>query len=134
MSLDKPVEGLLRAMIGLLWALFGIIVGIIFFSLGLAWRGIDVGRDAVFNTLRDVFNVLGTVVGGIVWAMMGIIIAGAVIWFFSSVFPDIIQKTKAATTSEKREDALELLRLRLAKGEITKEEYFELKKLLEESR
>jgi len=121
-------------MIGILWGIFGIVVGIIFITLGLALSGTETGREAIFNTLREVFNVLGGVVGGIIWAMVGLIIAVVMVWFFSSVFPEIIQKTKTVTLSEKRDEALEILRLRLAKGEITKEEYIEMKKILEENK
>lgn len=132
--MSKPVEGFLRTMIGILWGIFGIVVGIIFITLGLALSGTETGREAIFNTLREVFNVLGGVVGGIIWAMVGLIIAVVMVWFFSSVFPEIIQKTKTVTLSEKRDEALEILRLRLAKGEITKEEYIEMKKILEENK
>lgn len=64
--------------------------------------------------------------------MVGLIIAAALIWFFSSIFPDIIQRTKTITV--KKDEAVEVLRVRLAKGEITKEEFLEMKKLIEEGK
>ncbi len=130
--MSKPFEGFLKAVIGVLWGIFGIFVVVVFFSLGLVWRKVELGTNAIFSIFKDVFNVLGSVLGGIVWAMVGIIIAATFIWFFSSIFPEIIQRTKALTAPAKKDEAIEILKIRLAKGEITKEEYIEMRKLLEE--
>lgn len=130
--LSKSLEGFLKAVVTILWAIFGMFVVFVFFSLIFVWGRINVEREVVLSNLKEVFNLLGTVAGGIVWATVGLIIAAMFIWFFSSIFPDIIQRVKSVTTLSKKDEAIETLRMRLAKGEITKEEYIEMKKLLEE--
>ncbi len=68
----------------------------------------------------------GSGMGGGMWIWFLLFIGGG--WFFFSWWPRPYQRT---SYRDEMEDPLEVARLRLAKGEITTEEYEEIRNTLE---
>jgi len=58
------------------------------------------------------------------WIALLVVIAGAVVWF-------LLGRSKEGTPNADKADSLEILKLRLARGEITTEDYDTLKSVLQ---
>ncbi|MEI6858064.1 SHOCT domain-containing protein [Psychrilyobacter sp.] len=84
------------------------------------------------NHMMD-YGVMGGVPGGIYWVFM--LFRGVAGFIFPLILLYLVyrfMKRKEGEFLEKSETPLERLKMRLVKGEITKAEYEELKKLIED--
>jgi putative membrane protein len=69
--------------------------------------------------------------GGIFSLFTWVLIALAIVWLASKLFRSI--KSGKNEIYKDRNDSLEILKQRYAKGELSQEEYFKMKKILFES-
>jgi uncharacterized membrane protein len=124
------VGGLLKALAGLIVAFF--VIALFVYTLPVILR--SAGEPEIRSwaeSIREFARGFGAVVGGLLWAIFALVIIILIIGAVASFLP-LIFKTKPWKYIKIRDDALESLRLRYAKGEITKEQYVEMKKVLEE--
>ncbi|MEM2963878.1 MAG: SHOCT domain-containing protein [Candidatus Bathyarchaeia archaeon] len=135
--INEDVREFFSAVIIILKVLAGIFIAflavlLLVYLLPLALRA--AGSPAYISlpeALREFTRGLGTVMGGLLWAIFGVIIAIIVIWVIAAIFP-VFMKAKPWRHIKWRDEALETLRLRYAKGEITEKRYLEMKRILEE--
>jgi len=124
------VGGLLKALAGLIVAFF--VIALFVYTLPVILRSAGEPEIRVWaESIREFARGFGAVVGGLLWAIFVLVIIILIIGAVASFLP-LIFKTKPWKYIKIRDDALESLRLRYAKGEITKEQYVEMKKVLEE--
>jgi len=124
------VGGLLKALAGLIVAFF--VIALFVYTLPVILRSAGEPEIRVWaESIREFARGFGAVVGGLLWAIFVLVIIILIIGAVASFLP-LIFKTKPWKYIKIRDDALESLRLRYAQGEITKEQYVEMKKVLEE--
>jgi len=124
------VGGLLKALAGLIVAFF--VIALFVYTLPVILRSAGEPEIRVWaESIREFARGFGAVVGGLLWAIFVLVIIILIIGAVASFLP-LIFKTKPWKYIKIRDDALESLRLRYAKGEITKEQYVEMRKVLEE--
>jgi uncharacterized membrane protein len=71
--------------------------------------------------------------GGLLWAILGLVVAIFVLWALAMFLPPIL-KAKPWKQIKIVDEASATLRTRYAKGELTKEQYLEMKKTLEDAK
>jgi len=124
------VGGLLKALAGLIVAFF--VIALFVYTLPVILRSAGEPEIRVWaESIREFARGFGAVVGGLLWAIFALVIIILIIGAVASFLP-LIFKTKPWKYIKIRDDALESLRLRYAQGEITKEQYVEMRKVLEE--
>ncbi|MCX6658979.1 MAG: hypothetical protein NTX81_01170 [Candidatus Bathyarchaeota archaeon] len=126
----EVLGSLLKALVGILIAFFAVFTFAYMFPLILrAMRtpGFETLSEAIRESARD----FGGSLGSLVWAIFGLIIAIFVIWAFAIFLPALF-KAKIFRQIKMGDDAFDTLRLRYVKGEITKDQYLEMKKILQE--
>lgn len=124
------VGGLLKALAGLIVAFF--VIALFVYTLPVILRSAGEPEIRVWaESIREFARGFGVVVGGLLWAIFALVIIILAIGTVAAFLP-LIFKTKPWKYIKIRDEALESLRLRYAKGEITKEQYVEMKKVLEE--
>jgi len=124
------VGGLLKALAGLIVAFF--VIALFVYTLPVILRSAGEPEIRVWaESIREFARGFGAVVGGLLWAIFVLVIIILIIGAVASFLP-LIFKTKPWKYIKIRDDALESLRLRYAQGEITKEQYVEMRKVLEE--
>ena len=123
----SAMGGLLRSLAGIIMALFAILV----FALILP-AALRVLRepDSLGESVRQAAQALAGGLGGLVSAIFGLLTLIIVVWVFAALLPEVL-KVRPWRHIKLGEEALDTLRLRYAKGEITKEQYLEMKKTLE---
>lgn len=104
--------------IGIINLLLCIIIGLI--ALNVSFN---------FSEYDTVYQVTGT--GTHSGSGMMVVCIGAFILFLSSIFLIVAKIEKKQKSQENKDEPLKLLKLRYAKGEITKEEYEQMKKDIE---
>jgi len=122
--------GLLKTLAGLILAFF--VITIFVYTLPVILR--TAGEPEIKSwaeSIREFARGFGAVLGGLLWAIFAIVIIILVIGAVAAFLP-LIFKTKPWRYIKIRDEALDSLRLRYAKGEITKDQYLEMKKVLEE--
>ena len=134
---DEDAREFFGAVIPIFKALTGILIAffIVFLLVSLLPLMLRAAGSPAYASLPEVLKEftrgLGTVMGGLLWAVFGLIIAFIVIWVFAAILPAFM-KAKPWKYIKWRDEALETLRLRYAKGEITEQQYLEMKRTLEE--
>ena len=114
------IVGILLAMVALL--VLAIIMP--FFLRGLLESG------SMSESLRQASRILIVGLGGLGSAIFGLIIAIVIILILMSIGLAILERTPSRHVTA-ADEALRTLKLRYAKGEITKEQFLEMKKTLE---
>ena len=123
------VGGLLKALAGLIAVFF--VIALFVYTLPVILRSAGEPEIRVWaESIREYARGFGAVVGGLLWAIFALVIIILIIGAVAAFLP-LIFKTKPWKYIKIRDEALESLRLRYAKGEITKEQYVEMKKVLE---
>jgi len=89
------------------------------------------GFETLSESIRESARDFGVSLGALVWAIFGLIIAIFVIWPFAMFLPALL-KAKIFRQINMGDDAFDTLRLRYVKREITKDQYLEMKKILQE--
>ena len=129
-GLYGALGGLLKALIGILIAFFAIFI--FAYLLPIVLRVVEAPElKPLSESVSGFARGFGAVIGGLLWAIFGLIVAVFVIWALATFVPAVL-KAKPWKYIKTRDEALETLRLRYAKGEISKKEYLEIKKMLEE--
>jgi putative membrane protein len=127
---NDKLLGLLKALIGIIVAFF-----IIFLFAYLLPVILKIMHEPEIKSLGESFlevaEVMGSVLGDIIWVVFGVFVIVLVVWVVVLLLPAIL---KISTWKQIRsgDEALDTLRIRYAKGELTKEQYIEMKKTLEE--
>ena len=127
----RALHGILR---GLLWGVVGIITALfvlLFFAIALpvALRAF-VESSSLSESMREIARALAGSLGGIVSAVFILLVLAIIISVSASVLP-LIPKVRPGKHVRAVDEALDTLKLRYAKGEITKEQFLEMKKTLE---
>jgi putative membrane protein len=127
---NDKLLGLLKALIGIIVAFF-----IIFLFAYLLPVILKIMHEPEIKSLGESFlevaEVMGSVLGDLIWVVFGVFVIVLVVWVVVFLLPAIL---KISTWKQIRsgDEALDTLRIRYAKGELTKEQYIEMKKTLEE--
>ena len=123
-------------MLGLRKALVGIMIVfyVIFFFAYLLPVVFRIINEPTIKSLEESFlevgERMGAILGGLVWLVLAIIAIVLAIWFFIVLLPTIFRFSPWKQGSD-RGEALDVLKMRYAKGELTKEQYLDMKKTLE---
>ena len=83
------------------------------------------------ESFLEVAEVIRTVLGELLWVVFGVFAIVLVVWVVAFFLPTIVKISPWKQISN-GDEALDTLRMRYAKGELTKEQYIEMKKTLEE--
>jgi uncharacterized membrane protein len=78
----------------------------------------------------EVAEVMGAVLGDLTWLFFGLLVIIFVVCF--AVFLPVIIKISTRKHISNGDEALKTLKIRYAKGELTKEQYLDMKKTLED--
>lgn len=127
---NDKLLGLLKALIGIIVAFF-----IIFLFAYLLPIILKIMYDPEIKSLGESFlevaEVIRTVLGELLWVVFGVFAIVLVVWVVAFFLPTIVKISPWKQISN-GDEALDTLRMRYAKGELTKEQYIEMKKTLEE--
>ena len=122
--------GLLKALAGIIIAFF--IIFLFAYFLPVIFRIMD---EPKIKLLEEIFEKtakgIGTVLSGLLWLVFGVIAIVLVIWF-SVIFVPTILKDSPWKQVKNGDEALNILKIRYVKGELTKEQYLDMKKTLED--
>jgi putative membrane protein len=123
-----------RVLRALVWGVVGILLATVAL-LALAIIGpfflrVLLESGSLSGSLRQASRILITGLGGLGSAIFGSIIALVVVLILMAVGLAILERTPSKHFKA-RDEAFEALKLRYAKGEITKEQFQEMKKTLE---
>jgi uncharacterized membrane protein len=128
---DSTIYHVLRVLV---WGIVGIFLAVVallvlaimmpFFLRALFESG------SVSESLRQASRILIVGLGGLGSAIFGLIIAIVIILILMSIGLAILERTPSRHVTA-ADEALRTLKLRYAKGEITKEQFLEMKKTLE---
>jgi uncharacterized membrane protein len=124
--------GLLKALVGIVVAFFVIFLFIYLLPVMLRIVGQPEFRS-VSELLVEFARAFGAVMGGLLWAILGLVVAIFVLWALAMFLPPIL-KAKPWKQIKIVDEASATLRTRYAKGELTKEQYLEMKKTLEDAK
>ena len=127
-ELNDKLVGLLKALAGIMVVFF--IIFMFAYLLPVFLRIMyEKEIKSVGETFIEVTAVMGTVLGGLAWLFFGLLAIIFVVCF--AVFLPVIIKISKKHIS-KGDEALKTLKIRYAKGELTKEQYLDMKKTLED--
>jgi len=129
LEINDKLLGLLKALVGIIVAFF--IIFLFAYLLPVILRIIDEPEiKSLGESFIEVTEGMGAVLGGLVWLVFGILVIILVVWFLIAFFPAI---AKGSPWEQVRncDEALDTLKMRYARGEITKEQYLDMKKTIE---
>ncbi|MFC1507418.1 SHOCT domain-containing protein [Thermoproteota archaeon] len=127
---NDKLLGLLKALVGIIVAFF--IVFLFAYLLPVLLRIIDEPEiQSLGESFIEVAEGMGTILGGLVWLVFGVLVIVLVVWFFIAFLP-VIVKVSPWKQVRNGDEALDTLKIRYAKGELTKEQYLDMKKTLED--
>jgi uncharacterized membrane protein len=130
LQLDDKMLGLLKALVGIIIAFITIFLFAYLFPI--IFRIIDEPEiNSLEKTFEKVAEGIGTVIGGLIWLVFGVIAIILTIWFFIVFIPTIF-KFSSWKQYQNDDEALATLKIRYAKGELTKEQYLDMKKTIED--
>jgi uncharacterized membrane protein len=122
--------GLLKALVGIITVFF--IIFLFAYLLPVIFRIVD---EPEINFLEEMFEKfaegMGAILGGLLWLVFGVIAVVLAIWFFIVLIP-IIFKFSSWKQVRNGDRPLDALMMRYAKGELSKEQYLDMKKTLED--
>ncbi|WP_455369748.1 SHOCT domain-containing protein [[Eubacterium] cellulosolvens] len=126
---NDKLLGFLKALIGIMVAFF-----IIFLFAYLLPVILRIMNEPEIKSLGESFLELaegmGAVLGGLVWLMLIILVIVFAVWFIAAFLPAIIKDSPWKKV--RNDEALNTLKIRYAKGELTKEQYLDMKKTIED--
>ena len=130
LQLNDKLLGLLKALVGIIIAFISIFLFAYLFPI--IFRIIDEPEiNSLEKTFEKVAEGIGTVIGGLIWLVFGVIAIILTIWFFIVFIPNIF-KFSSWKQFRNNDEALVTLKIRYAKGELTKEQYLDMKKTIED--
>jgi putative membrane protein len=130
LEFNDKLLGLLKALVGIIVAFF--IIFLFVYLLPVILRIIDEPEiKSLGESFVEVAEGMGVVLGGLVWLVFGVLVIVLVVWFFIAFFP-AIAKVSPWKQVRNGDEALDTLKIRYAKGELTKEQYLDMKKTLED--
>ncbi len=129
LEINDKLLGLLKALVGIIVAFF--IIFLFAYLLPVILRIIaEPEIKSLGESFIEVTEEIGAVLGGLVWLVFGILVIILVVWFFILFFPAIAKGSPREQVGN-GDEALDTLKMRYARGEITKEQYLDMKKTIE---
>jgi putative membrane protein len=130
LEFNDKLLGLLKALVGIIVAFF--IIFLFAYLLPVLLRIIDEPEiQSLGESFIEVAEGMGAILGGLVWLVFGVLVIVFFVWFFIAFLP-VIAKVSPWKQVRKGDEALDTLKIRYAKGELTKEQYLDMKKTLED--
>ena len=130
LEFNDKLLGLLKALVGIIVAFF--IVFLFAYLLPVLLRIIDEPEiQSLGESFIEVAEGMEAILGGLVWLVFGVLVIVLVVWFFIAFLP-VIAKVSPWKQVRNGDEALDTLKIRYAKGELTKEQYLDMKKTLED--
>ncbi|WP_455279304.1 SHOCT domain-containing protein [[Eubacterium] cellulosolvens] len=127
---NDKLLGLLKAIVGIIVAFF--IIFLFAYLLPVILRIMDEPEiQSLGESFLEVTEGMGIVLGEIVWLLFGVLAIVLAVCFVAVFLPAIL-KIFPWKQIRNGDAAIDTLRIRYAKGELTKEQYVEMKKTLEE--
>ena len=121
---------MLKALVGIIVAFF--IIFLFAYLLPVILRIIDEPEiKSLVESFVEVAEGMGAVLGGLVWLVFAILAIVLVVWFVAAFLPAII-KFSPWKKIRNGDEALDTLKMRYAKGELTKKQYLDMKKTIED--
>ncbi len=129
-EINDKLLGLLKALVGIIVAFF--IIFLFAYLLPVILRIIDEPEiKSLEESFVEVAERMGDILGGLVWIVFGVLVIVLVVWFFIAFLPAIV-KVSPWKQVRNGDEALDTLKIRYAKGELTKEQYLDMKKTIED--
>jgi len=129
LEFNDKLLGLLKALVGIIVAFF--IVFLFAYLLPILLRIIDEPEiQSLGESFIEVAEGMGVILGGLVWLVFGVLVIVLVVWFFIAFLPTIVKGSPWKQVGN-GDEALDTLKIRYAKGELTKEQYLDMKKTIE---
>ena len=127
---NDKLLGLLKALVGIIVAFF--IIFLFAYLLPVILRIVDEPEiKSLGESFVEVAEGMGSVLGGLIWLVFGVLSIVLAVWFFAVFLPAII-KISPWKQIRNSDEALDTLKIRYAKGELTKEQYLDMKKTIED--
>lgn len=129
-EINDKLLGLLKALVGIIVTFF--IIFLFAYLLPVILRIIDEPEiKSLEESFVEVAERMGDILGGLVWIVFGVLVIVLVVWFFIAFLPAIV-KVSPWKQVRNGDEALDTLKIRYAKGELTKEQYLDMKKTIED--
>ncbi|MEE9459506.1 MAG: hypothetical protein V3V84_07085 [Candidatus Bathyarchaeia archaeon] len=129
-EINDKLLGLLKALVGIIVAFF--IIFLFAYLLPVILRIIDEPEiKSLEESFVEVAERMGDILGGLVWIVFGVLVIVLVVWFFIAFLPAIV-KVSPWKQVRNGDEALDTLKIRYAKGELTKKQYLDMKKTIED--
>jgi len=130
LEFNDKLLGLIKALVGIIVAFF--IIFLFAYLLPVILRIIDEPEiKSLGESFVEVAEGMGAVLGGLVWLVFAILAIVLAVWFVAAFLPSII-KLSPWKKIRNGDEALDTLKMRYAKGELTKEQYLDMKKTMED--
>ena len=130
LEFNDKLLGLLKALVGIIVAFF--IIFLFAYLLPVILRITDEPEiKSLGESFVEVAEGMGAVLGGLLWLVFVVLVIVLVVWFFIAFLP-AIAKVSPWKQIRNGDEALDTLKIRYAKGELTKEQYLDMKKTLED--
>lgn len=129
-EINDKLLGLLKALVGIIVAFF--IIFLFAYLLPVILRIIDEPEiKSLEESFVEVAERMGDILGGLVWIVFGVLVIVLGVWFFIAFLPAIV-KVSPWKQVRNGDEALDTLKIRYAKGELTKKQYLDMKKTIED--
>jgi uncharacterized membrane protein len=130
LEFNDKLLGLLKALVGIIVAFF--IIFLFAYLLPVILRIIDEPEiKSLEESFVEVAERMGDILGGLVWIVFGVLVIVLGVWFFIAFLPAIV-KVSPWKQVRNGDEALDTLKIRYAKGELTKKQYLDMKKTIED--
>ena len=130
LEFNDKLLGLLKALVGIIVAFF--IIFLFAYLLPVILRITDEPEiKSLGESFVEVAEGMGAVLGGLLWLVFVVLVIVLVVWFFIAFLP-AIAKVSPWKQIRNGDEALDTLKIRYAKGELTKEKYLDMKKTIED--
>jgi putative membrane protein len=130
LEINDKLFGLLKALVGIIVAF--IIIFFFAYLLPVILRIIDEPEiQSLEESFVEVAERMVDILGGLLWLVFGVLVIVLVVWVIIAFLPGIV-KFSPWKQIRNGEEALDILKIRYAKGELTKKQYLDMKKIVDD--